>query len=110
MWLFTPFGFFSIVQKPGTTFLTIRARVAKDLDKWRERYLPDVSDATAGGGTDYPSRAAVDQQAFAQALASIARDIDYDNFKSEVARRQGHRRAAAYSEVWGALLDLERDV
>jgi hypothetical protein len=27
MWIFTPFGFFSVVQKPGMSSLTVRARV-----------------------------------------------------------------------------------
>ena len=40
MWLFTTFGFFSAVQKPGDDFLTIRGRSAKDLDRLREKYLP----------------------------------------------------------------------
>jgi hypothetical protein len=32
MWIFTTIGFFSIVQKPRTDFLTVRARVTTDLD------------------------------------------------------------------------------
>ena len=35
MWLFTTVGFFSVVQKPGTDKLTVRARVAPDLDRLR---------------------------------------------------------------------------
>ncbi len=33
MWLFTKFGFFSVVQKPGEARLTVRARVAADLER-----------------------------------------------------------------------------
>ena len=45
MWLMTPSGFFSIVQKPedeqaGT--LTIRARVRGDLERLRETCLPGM--------------------------------------------------------------------
>lgn len=36
MWLFTTVGFFSIVQKPRQSGLTIRAWVATDLDSLRE--------------------------------------------------------------------------
>lgn len=43
MWLVTIIGFFSIVQKPGQAGLTIRARVAADLDRLREQYLPTLS-------------------------------------------------------------------
>lgn len=31
MWLVTNFGFFSVVQKKGDDFLTVRARVRSDL-------------------------------------------------------------------------------
>ena len=60
MWLFTPFGFFSIVQKPadksaGT--LTVRARVGVDLDNLRQRYLPSLGPTQAAAGTDYRYRA-----------------------------------------------------
>lgn len=34
----------------------------------------------------------------------MAAEIDYPNFKSEVARRQGHGRAGVYGEVWATLL------
>ena len=46
MWLFTRFGFFSIVRKPGDDNLTVRARVAADLDALREQYLPELSATT----------------------------------------------------------------
>jgi hypothetical protein len=40
MWIFTTIGFFSIVQKPRTDFLTVRARVASDLDDLRKKFMP----------------------------------------------------------------------
>jgi hypothetical protein len=50
MWIFTTFGFFSVVQKePGDEFLTVRARDPKDLDRLRER-VP--SGAVKGGAAD----------------------------------------------------------
>ena len=45
MWLLTPIGFFSIVQKPDDTTrntLTVRARVRQDLESLRLRYLPGL--------------------------------------------------------------------
>ena len=59
MWLFTTFGFFSIVQKPGQRHLCIRARSAADLDRLRARYLPALGPIETGTGTDYPHRAHV---------------------------------------------------
>ncbi|HZU21081.1 MAG TPA: hypothetical protein VE982_07655 [Gaiellaceae bacterium] len=40
------------------------------------------------------------------ALAAIARDIRYDNFKNEVAARD-RRRAHLYHDVWAALGRLQ---
>lgn len=109
MWLMTPFGFFSTVKKPGDDHLTVRARSASDLDRLRADYLPDLGPTVIGAGTDYPVRAVVGVEAYAEALAAIARDIDYANFKSEVARRMGHGRGHIYSEVWSDLLAIERE-
>jgi hypothetical protein len=109
MWLFTPFGFFSAVQKRGDAHLTVRARVGADLDRLREAYLPELSATVAGGGTDYPYRATVTHEAFGRALARVAADLHYSNFKSEVYAQQGAARANAYHHVWDALLELERE-
>jgi hypothetical protein len=107
MWLFTPIGFFSAVRKPGDARLTIRARVAADLEALRARYAPSLSPTVAHAGTDYAYRATIDPAAWAVALSNMALDVDYPNFKDEVARRQGTKRAHVYGEVWSAMLDLE---
>jgi 8-oxo-dGTP pyrophosphatase MutT (NUDIX family) len=107
MWLFTPIGFFSIVQKDGSNVLTIRARVGEDLDALRQTYMPSLSETQAKGGTDYPYRAVASHAAFSEALAKIGAGIGYDNFKDEVANCQGLKRSKIYGRVWTTLLDLE---
>jgi 8-oxo-dGTP pyrophosphatase MutT (NUDIX family) len=109
MWTLTPFGFFSAVRKHGDAHLTIRARVAADLDALRARYLPTLSPTIAGGGTDYRFRATCIAEAWGDALAAMGRDIDYANFKDEVAERQGKARATVYGRVWTQLLALEAE-
>lgn len=106
MWLFLPFGFFSVVQKPGETDLTVRSRVRSDLDALRER-CPDLGETVEGAGTDYPYRARVAHEAFAESMREITAAIDYGNFKSEVGEVAGHERASAYARVWSAMFDLE---
>ena len=59
MWLFTPDGFYSIVQKPGYDHLTVRSRVASDLDILREKFMPTLSATDEGTGTDYRFRASL---------------------------------------------------
>ncbi len=107
MWLLTPFGFFSVVNKPGDAHLTVRSRVRADLDALRSRYLPGLSATRAGEGTDYPYRATCSHEDFAQAQAQLCREIDYNNFKGKVGELQGQARARIYGEVWQTLTRLE---
>jgi 8-oxo-dGTP pyrophosphatase MutT (NUDIX family) len=109
MWLFTTFGFYSVVQKPGDSDLTIRARARADLARLKERYLPELGAIRSEEGTDYPYRASVDHEPFARAAAAIARDIDYSNFKNAVKSEMGADRSDAYARVWSALLQLEKE-
>jgi hypothetical protein len=102
MWLLTPDGFYSIVQKPGERDLCIRGRVALDLDRLRHRYLPSLSETLETPDGDYRYRAWASHGAVAGALSAIARDIDYGNFKDEVARHDPNR-AELYGSVWAAL-------
>jgi 8-oxo-dGTP pyrophosphatase MutT (NUDIX family) len=109
MWLMTPVGFFSVVQKPGDAqarVLTVRARVRADLDALRERVLPELGPVQAHQGTDYAFRAQAPQAAVARAMAALVMDVAYGNFKNEVSRVQGYDRAHAYGEVWHALYGL----
>ena len=106
MWLMTTVGFFSIVRKPGENDLTVRARARGDLEALVREYLPSSGPIVVGGGTDYPYRVRVATNVLAQAVARIVEDIDYPNFKNEVAGRQGPDRAHVYGEVWSVLHEL----
>lgn len=110
MWLMTPIGFFSIVEKPydrhyGT--LTVRARVEGDLTELKARYLPEMGEIKADQGTDYRFRATAPRKAVARALSQLTLDLDYSNFKDEVSRVQGYERARVYGEVWNCLHRLQ---
>ncbi len=62
-----------------------------------ERWIPGVeprSDATA----DYRWRAVVTRAEWVVALAQMASEVDYPNFKAAVAQRQGAERATYYTE------------
>lgn len=108
MWLITNIGFFSVVQKHvEDDVLTIRARVREDLDRLRETYLPSLTPTVTGAGADYKYRATVQHVEFGQAVAKMIDDIDYSNFKNEVTRTQGHRRAKVYHGVWDVLYELQ---
>jgi hypothetical protein len=110
MWLFTTSGFYSIVEKPwdraaGT--LTVRARVAADLDRLRSGALPALGPTVQDPTADYRFRAQAPREAVARAVAQAVTDLDYDNFKSAVGKAQGHARAHIYHDVWAAALKLQ---
>ena len=110
MWMITTFGFFSIVEKPGDRaagLLTIRARVREDLENLRGEALPALGEILEHAGTDYPYRAQAPKADVAAAFVKLALSIDYSNFKSAVAKRQGAKREAIYHEVWHALFPLQ---
>ena len=110
MWLMTPIGFFSIVQKPGDRragTLTVRARVRADLAALKAQFLPTLGPIREGTGTDYRYRATAPTVDVSSAFARMLGAIDYSNFKDEVAKVQGDPRAHLYHEVWGVLAQLQ---
>ena len=109
MWILTPFGFFSVVQKEGDRMLSVRSRVHADLQNLIQAYLPNVQNIEEGGYSDYPYRIFVSHSAWGQALDTIARDIDYPNFKRTVKRRQGPKRSEIYRRVWRDLRVLQAE-
>ena len=107
MWILTPFGFFSVVQKKGDDTLSVRARVRVDLQNLIEQYLPQNAPIHEGGYSDYPYRIFVSHADWSKALASITRDIDYPNFKRKVKANQGVIRSKIYGNVWRELYTLQ---
>ena len=111
MWLITPTGFFSIVQKPGdapANTLTVRARVRQDLDALREQFLPGLGEIEESRSNDYRFRAVAPRAEVAAAMADMVNRLDYSNVKSQVAKVQGPKRAHLYHEVWDVLYRLQK--
>lgn len=110
MWLITPVGFFSIVQKPSdvvTDTLTVRARVRADLDALREQFLPSLGAIQESKVNDYRFRAMAPRAEVAAAMASLVNQLNYSNFKDQVAKVQGPARAHLYHDVWDVLYRLQ---
>lgn len=110
MWLVTTFGFFSAVEKPedrGTPFLTVRARVRKDMVALLSRSTgrkPKILDDKRG---DYRYRARVRRGVLARIVSDELLGLDYANFKDEVRARQGAPRERVYHRVWHELAELQ---
>lgn len=112
MWILTPIGFFSIVSKPGDAqagTLTVRARVRGDLEALGRDFLPGLGEIRESRDTDYRFRATAPRAEVAAAMARMVEGLDYGNFKSEVARRQGHARSDLYHDAWSVLHRLQVD-
>ena len=110
MWLFTRYGFFSVVQKEDSDVLTIRAQVKSDLDRLRRYVLPTLAQATSHGGTNYPWRATAGKADFGEAAKRMAEDISYAGFTDEVALSLGKNRAHRIGNVWTPLADMPDDL
>src|SRR5438105_3953862 len=106
MWLITTRGFYSVVAKPddGDEYITVRARAERDI-----RNLAHLIDAEPqrSDHTDYRWRMRCRKEDWALALATMAREIDYDNFKSRIGRDDPDR-AHLLHEVWSVLHELQR--
>jgi hypothetical protein len=105
MWMFLPFGVFSVVSKApaGDHEVLVRVRVRGDLDELRKRGLK-LSRTTATPSADYPFRAVASRQELADFMSRFLLDeLTYGNFKDEVARVQGHERSHVYHQVWDVL-------
>ena len=107
MWLFTTFGFFSVVahaSKPD--HLLVRARSLDDIARLRTRVTetwpthpeskPDIFETI---DADYPYRMTVLRTLFADAVADELRSMTATNFKHAVAE-QDPARARLYTRVW----------
>lgn len=112
MWLITPVGFFSVVQKASDVAadtLTVRARVCGDLEALREQYLPNLSDVQESKTNDYRFRAVAPRADVAAAMANMVNHLQYSNFKNQVAKVQGSSRAHLYHDVWDVLYRLQTE-
>ena len=122
MWIFSKYGFFSAVcarqgdgshgQPVDPERMMVRARDRRHLEALIARYPKFLGDAEikAFPGTDYAYRIFVPKAVWAKVLAGLGDDVDYDNFKSEVARFQGRDGAAyehALHDVWSVMYGLQ---
>jgi hypothetical protein len=107
MWLFTTQGFYSVVaHRRDADKLIVRGRAREDLEALRDQ-IPEhrvFSDSNA----DFRWRAVVTRAEWVAAVAQLADQIDYDNFKSAVGARQGPEREGLYHGIWAALRALRR--
>ena len=87
----------------ATGTLTVRARVRSDLEALQDAVLPGLGPLTESKTTDYRFRAVAPRALVEAAMAKLTTQLDYSNFKSQVAKVQGSKRAHIYHDVWDVL-------
>lgn len=108
MWLATTIGFFSItVSSDDATKMQIRARERQDLDT-----LITVMGLCAAiretPAADYRYRVIIEPEALPRILATMAKLIDYTNFKHAVAENPDQcHKVPAYTRVWAIMKTLQ---
>jgi hypothetical protein len=111
VWAFLTCGFYSIIQhRDDPELLLVRARVKGDLEKLKEKYLPNLGKIVYMPTADYPYRALAWRVEVADAAKLAILDINYTNFKSEVSKQQGSARHDLYMRVWGVMKHAEEDM
>ena len=73
--------------------------------------LPADREIKEFAGTDYAFRIFVDKSVWSKVLVGLNEEMDYDNFKSEVARHQGGEGAEyehSLHDVWSVMNRLQK--
>ena len=105
MWVFSGTGFVSAVRKADRPdVITVRSRDRKSLEPLAEAAGVEIWSSPYG---DYPYRAFVEPKVFAEWVETQAMNIDYDNFKNQVAKTRGYDYTHALHDVWVAMLATE---
>lgn len=123
MWLFTKHGFFSAVcarqgdgshdQPVDPDRIMVRVRLRSHLEALKKRFPGLLADCQIMefAGTDYAFRVFVPKAIWSQVMVGLTEEMDYDNFKSKVARHQG---SAGYDyehslhKVWSVMNKLQK--
>lgn len=110
MWLFTPFGFFSIVaDTDNPENLVVRGRERRDIERFRAAAALPNTPIVALPMRDYAFRIILPRDAVARVLVRfVGQKLTYTNFKDEVHRVQGAERAHLYHGVWSIMLGLQK--
>jgi hypothetical protein len=104
MWMMTKLGFFSTVEdRDNKDGVIVRARCEQDIVNIS--YFMQMKDAWwLDTLADYGYRLRCSKPAWAAAVAQMAGDIDYDNFKSSITDERHH---SAYQRVWIDMLYID---
>ena len=113
MWIFSRIGFFSIVQKQGSSDpnaeLCVRARFREDIESFiaevKEVTGEDVGAYLENSGSDYAFRVFIRRPLVKTVIANLIETLDASNFKDSI--HGNPIRDDAYYQCWDALYDAQ---
>jgi len=119
MWMFTKYGFFSVVSARKDFFskeidintLMIRARNKKHLENLIENFesLKDC-EILETKNTDYRYRIFVPKQDWSEIASKMTNEIDYDNFKSKVYQTiKDNDFCHSLGDVWSVMYRYQKE-
>jgi len=110
MWLFTKYGFYSIVKKKFGNQVKpfqLRARKQKDLENLIRIAMLETK-ITETLQADYHYRITVDEKELIWILEVLADHLDYENFKSMIAGQADQKdKLSAYHNIWAAMYSFQ---
>lgn len=120
MWLFTKYGFFSVVcardlsrkkakhlQVLDKNLVMIRSRRFEHLCQLIKRFMSILDDYEIQNteDTDYPYRLIIPRKLWVKVATELANEIDYGNFKDAAENNNaGFNYCTALHEIWGLML------
>ena len=119
MWLFTQYGFYSVVcardlagnpARVDPDTLMVRARCRWHLESLQKRFPQLATFAiTDTANTDYRFRIVVPKPVWSEVTQELTAEIDYGNFKDRAHDRSGDDKYVhALHEVWEVMERLQR--
>src|ERR1035437_4329963 len=93
MWIFTKYGFYSIVQdEKDKNIYKVRARKKADLQELRNN-VAEISESPIHKdlNADYWFRIFINQQQLKAILIHLANSLDYSNFKDSIFRNESQK-------------------
>lgn len=106
MWLFTKYGFYSVVKKKYADQVKpfqIRARKLDDLLNLK-LHVNLTEEVIETKHADYHYRLVIDEEELNAIIKFTVDNIDYDNFKNEVGRQENQRdKLVSYHKIWDVM-------
>lgn len=110
MWLFTIYGFFSVVVKGNTVY--VRARNKRHLINLKKRFRVWIGAVSIQEdvGTDYKWRIGVSRKTWGVISEYLAAEITWDNFKHKVKTSKLTDKAYldVLHDVWFKMMQYQR--